>query len=79
MGYLKTLTNKDVIITPFIVNKQFSYSGTTPTYNDGNIFSVSGSNTTYPLSGGSQGTGSFSLVYNSIQTTLLWKLFKGWK
>ena len=67
MGYLKTLTNKDVIITPFIVNKQFSYSGTTPTYNDGNIFTVRGENRPYPLSGGFEGTGSLSLVYNSIK------------
>ncbi len=67
MGYLKTLTNKDVIITPFIVNKQFSYSGTTPKYNDGNIFTVKGKNRPYPLSGGLEGTGSLSLVYNSIK------------
>ena len=75
MGYLKTLTNKDVIITPFIVNKQFTYSGETSGYNDGDIFTVRGENVPYPLneggvtpgSGGFQGTGSFSLVYNSIK------------
>ena len=67
MGYLKTLTNKDVIITPFIVNKQFTSSGDIPSYNDGNIFTTSGSNTPYPLSGGFQETGSASLVYNSIK------------
>jgi hypothetical protein len=67
MGYLKTLTNKDVIITPFIVNKQFTSSGTTPTYNDGNIFTVRGENRPYPLSGGLEGSGSLSLVYNSIK------------
>ena len=67
MGYLKTLTNKDVIITPFIVNKQFTSSAITPTYNDGNIFTVRGENRPYPLSGGFEGTGSLSLVYNSIK------------
>jgi hypothetical protein len=67
MGYLKTLTNKDVIITPFIVNKQFTSSGDTPSYNDGGIISIVGNNTPYPLSGGLEGTGSYSLVYNSIK------------
>ena len=40
MGYLKTLTSKDVIVTPFTVHKQFSYSGEVPNYNNGDIFFV---------------------------------------
>jgi hypothetical protein len=66
MGYLKTLTSKDVIVTPFTVHKQFSYSGQVPTYNNG-IFNVLGTNNPYPVSGGSNGTGSVELVYNFIK------------
>lgn len=67
MGYLKTLTSKDVIVTPFTVHKQFSYPGNPPTYNDGDITTISGVGTNYPEAGGKIGTGSASLVWNSIK------------
>lgn len=59
MSYLKTLTSNDVIVTPFTVNKTFS--GT-------EYYSYfTGSNSTYPLAGGSEGTASSALVFNSIK------------
>ena len=59
MGYLKTLTSNDVIVTPFTVNKTFS--GT-------EYYSYfTGSNSNYPLVGGSEGTASSALVFNSIK------------
>ena len=64
MGYLKTLTSKDVIVTPFTVHKQFSESGTVPTYNETGSFRVNGINEPY-LSGST--TGSEVLIYNSIK------------
>tara|TARA_R100001509_G_scaffold35196_2_gene18607 strand:+ start:105 stop:1010 length:906 start_codon:yes stop_codon:yes gene_type:complete len=64
MGYLKTLLSKDVIVTPFRVNKQFSHSGTPVDYNDNGVFVLTGSNDTY-ITG--EGTGSAALVYNSIK------------
>ena len=67
MSYLKTLNSTDVIVTPFTVHKQFSYLGNIPTYNSGDIFSVSGANSPYPITGGLEGTGSFELVYSSIK------------
>ena len=67
MSYLKTLTTLDIIVTPFTVNKQFSYTGTPPGYSTSSVFVVDGSNSTYPLNGGLVGTGSADLVYNSIK------------
>jgi len=67
MSYLKSLTSKDVIITPFRVHKQFSYSGTPQGYNSSGVSVFNGKNTSYPLGGGKVGTGSLSLVYNSIE------------
>jgi hypothetical protein len=59
MGYLKTLTSNDVIVTPFTVNKTFS--GT-------EYYSYfTGSNSIYPLVGGTEGTASAALVFNSIK------------
>jgi len=67
MSYLKTLNSTDVIVTPFIVHKEFSYSGTPPGYNTSSVFVVDGKNESYPLNGGYIGTGSEALVYNSIK------------
>jgi len=67
MSYLKTLTTSDIIVTPFTVNKQYSYTGTPPGYSTSSVFVVDGSNSTYPLNGGLVGTGSEALVYNSIK------------
>ena len=64
MSYLKTLTSKDVIVTPFTVHKQFSESGEIPTYNETGSFRVNGTNEPY-ISGST--TGSEVLVYNSIK------------
>ena len=64
MGYLKTLTSNDVIVTPFTVNKQFTSSGTTPGYSENSLFEVDGKNEPYTT--GSI-TGSEALVYNSIK------------
>ena len=59
MSYLKNLTSNDVIVTPFTVNKTFS--GT-------EYYSYfTGSNSTYPLAGGDEGTASVALVFNSIK------------
>lgn len=59
MSYLKTLTSNDVIVTPFTVNKTFS--GT-------EYYSYfTGSNSNYPPVGGSEGTASAALVFNSIK------------
>jgi len=59
MSYLKTLTSNDVIVTPLTVNKTFS--GT-------EYYSYfTGSNTSYPIAGGSEGTASAELVFNSIK------------
>ena len=67
MSYLKTLNSTDVIVTPFTVHKEFSYSGTPPGYNTSSVFVVDGKNESYPLNGGYIGTGSEALVYNSIK------------
>jgi hypothetical protein len=67
MSYLKTLTTSDIIVTPFTVNKQYSYTGTPPGYSTSSVFVVDGNNSTYPLNGGLVGTGSEALVYNSIK------------
>jgi len=66
MGYLKTLLSKDIIVTPFRVHKQFNQS-VPPTFSTTGAVVISGSNTSYPLGGGEEGTGSKSLVYNSIK------------
>ena len=59
MSYLKSLTSNDVIVTPFTINKTFS--GT-------EYYSYfTGSNTSYPLAGGNEGTASAALVFNSIK------------
>jgi hypothetical protein len=67
MSYLKNLTTLDIIVTPFTVNKQYSYTGAPPGYSTSSVFVVDGSNSTYPLNGGLVGTGSEALVYNSIK------------
>ncbi len=67
MGYLKTLLSKDIIVTPFRVNKQFSFSGTPPEFSSNGPSQFNGRNEDYPLRGGKEGTGSLSLVYNSIK------------
>jgi hypothetical protein len=67
MGYLKTLLSKDIIVTPFRVHKQFSYTGTPLGYNSSGVSMFNGQNVSYPLGGGEEGTGSVSLVYNSIK------------
>ena len=67
MSYLKTLNSTDVIVTPFTVHKEFSYSGTPPGYSTSSVFVVDGKNESYPLNGGYIGTGSEALVYNSIK------------
>lgn len=67
MSYLKTFNSTDVIVTPFTVHKSFSYSGTPPGSNTGSVFVVNGSNSTYPLDGSEEGTGSAILVYNSLK------------
>jgi hypothetical protein len=59
MSYLKSLTSNDVIVTPFTINKTFSG---TEYYS-----SFIGSNTSYPLAGGDEGTASAALVFNSIK------------
>jgi len=66
MGYLKTLLSKDIIITPFRVHKSFSQA-TVPESSTTQAVALSGSNIAYPLGGGEEGTGSKSLVYNSIK------------
>ena len=66
MSYLKTLTSKDIIVTPFTVHKQFSYSGQVPTYNNGEEFVVFYSEGDYPDVGGDLTTGSRALVYASL-------------
>ena len=67
MSYLKTLTSKDVIVTPFTVHKQFSYDGIPPGYDSSSVSKFDAINTPYPEAGGKIGTGSYSLVYNSIK------------
>jgi hypothetical protein len=67
MSYLKSLTSKDVIVTPFKVHKQFSQDIFDTSDGDTEAILVKGRNTTYPLAGGKIGTGSRSLVYNSIK------------
>ena len=66
MGYLKTLLSKDIIITPFRVHKQF-IQNTIPESSTTEAIVVSGSNVSYPLGGGEEGTGSKSLIYNSVK------------
>ena len=66
MSYLKTLTSKDVIVTPFTVHKQFSYDGAVPSYNEEGVFRGIGYNSS-SNAGGGIGTGSTRLVYNSIK------------
>jgi hypothetical protein len=65
MSYLKSLTSKDVIVTPFRVHKQFSSD--TPGFNDDGISVFYGRNEDYLIRGGKYGTGSKPLVYNSIK------------
>lgn len=58
MSYLKTFNSTDIIVTPFTVHKQFSF---TPDFFIGQI------NQSYPLNGEETSTGSLSLSYNSIK------------
>ena len=67
MSYLKSLTSKDVIVTPFKVYKTFNYTGNPPNYSDSGAFQVTGANAPYPLTNGGIGTGSATLVYHSIK------------
>jgi hypothetical protein len=67
MSYLKSLTSKDVIVTPFTVHKTFKYDGTIPGYNVSGPLQITGANAPYPLANGGIGTGSASLVYHSIK------------
>jgi len=68
MSYLKTLLSKDVIVTPFRVNKQFVQAGFVPKYNQTGASNFDGRNISYPLNPqGEEGTGSKSLVYNSVK------------
>ena len=67
MSYLKTLLSKDVIITPFKAYKHRSFATTATPYNPNEPYSFQGENIDYPLGGGKSGTGSLSLVYNSIK------------
>ena len=68
MSTFKKFTSNDIIVTPFTVNKSFSYVGTAPTNNDEGAFRVNGKNVAYPTDGtGTIGTGSTALVYNSIK------------
>lgn len=59
MSYLKNLTSNDVIVTPFTVNKIFSGSEYCSYF--------LGTNSAYPLAGGSEGTSSTALVFSSIK------------
>lgn len=67
MSYLKTLTSKDLIVTPFTVHKTFSYTGNPPSYNNGDIVTLTGTQSPYPEAGGKIGTGSAALLYNSVK------------
>lgn len=64
MSYLKTLLSKDIVITPFRVHKQFSYSGLVPAYNESGVSQFLGRKQSYTTG---IGTGSQALVYNSIK------------
>ena len=44
MSYLKTLNSTDVIVTPFTVHKEFSYSGAPPGFSTSSVFVVDGKN-----------------------------------
>ena len=66
MSYLKSLTSKDIIVTPFKVHKEFSV-GELSTYNPEGVFKFIGGKVDYPEGGGKIGTGSTSLAYNSIK------------
>lgn len=66
MSTFKKFTSNDVIVTPFTVNKQFTQN-TFPTASTTSGVVISGSKSSYPLGGGEEGTGSLSLVYNSIK------------
>ena len=68
MSTFKKFTSNDIIVTPFTVNKSFSYAGNAPTNNDEGAFRVDGRKKIYPTDGtGTIGTGSLALVYNSIK------------
>ena len=66
MSYLKSLTSKDIIVTPFKVHKEFSV-GELSTYNPEGVFKFIGGKVNYPEVEGKIGTGSTSLAYNSIK------------
>lgn len=66
MSTFKKFTSNDIIVTPFTVNKQFTQN-TIPASSTTGAVIISGSNESYPLGGGEIGTGSKSLVYNSIK------------
>ena len=69
MSYLKTLLSKDVIVTPFKAYKKQTPNLTVslPVYSPDRPYTFNGENIPYPLGGGEEGTGSLSLVYNSIK------------
>lgn len=67
MSTFKKFTTNDIIVTPFTVNKSFSYSGNPPGFSTSSVSVFDGRNIDYPLGGGEEGTGSLSLVYNSIK------------
>jgi len=77
MSYLKTLNSKDVIVTPFTVHKQFSYSGNPPGYSTSSVSQFSGNNSLYPNAGGLNGTGSIQLLGSSVNHLYYSNYFSG--
>ena len=67
MSTFKKFTSNDIIVTPFTVNKSFSYSGDVPGANDDGPVRLVGQNSSYPLSGEEIGTASAELIYHSIK------------
>jgi len=68
MSTFKKFTSNDIIVTPFTVNKSFSYNGTAPGFNGNGISTFTfRTDIPYPDSGGGIGTASAELVYSSIK------------
>ena len=68
MSTFKKFTSNDIIVTPFTVNKHFSFEGDPPGYSTSSIFVTNGRNQPIATDGSEPiGTGSLGLVYRSIK------------
>ena len=65
MSTFKKFTSNDITVTPFTVNKSFSYSGNAPGHSPSGAFAIAGKKGT-AFNPAFPGTSSVNLVYDQI-------------